>query len=212
MIYDISLPLYPGMAVFPGDPVFSREQTNSIDQGDYYNLSRVSLGSHTGTHIDAPYHYLQKGMTVDQLPIEDLIGEAKVIEINAEKTILPEHLQYRDIRQGDRILFKTRNTELLQGKAFRQDYTYCSPEAACYLREKKVRLIGIDYLSIDDAAAEDGPCHRIFLSAGIIILEGLNLFGVPEGEYDLIALPLKILGCDGSPVRAVLVKRSCKFG
>jgi len=206
-IYDITLPLYPGMAVFPGDPSFQRVQTYSLGHGDSFNLSKIDMGSHCGTHLDAPGHYISGGMTVDELPLELLIGEAKVMKVEAEHSIDIEAIQGKDIQEGDRILFKTKNSSLYQEMGFLQDYLYLSPDAARYLKYKKVRLVGIDYYSIDRFSDEEGPCHQILLASGIVILEGLNLYNVEEGRYHLIALPLKITGCDGSPVRAVLLQR-----
>lgn len=204
-IHDITLPLYPGMVVYPGDPPFVLKQQNSLLNGDDFNLSSLSLGSHTGTHLDAHSHYCFGGSTVEEISLEDLMGSAKVIEVNAENAILPEHLANRGIRQGDRILFKTCNS-LLPRETFQTNFVHLSPETAEFLVQKKVRLVGIDYFSIDGYAA-DGASHKILLGGNVVILEGVDLKNVPEGDYVLLALPLKIRGCDGSPVRAVLIER-----
>jgi arylformamidase len=206
-IHDVTLPLFPGMTVFPGDPAFMLEKTGSLDRGDGFNLSKITLGSHCGTHVDAPNHFFPEGLTVENLPLETFIGAAKVVEIGARDRIRPEDLQRADIQAGDRILLKTVNSRLFQENNFRQDYVHLSPDSAWYLRNKKIRLIGIDYFSIDGLGEDEGPCHRILLGAGIIIMEGLNLVDIKEGRYDLIALPLRLAGCDGSPVRAVLIEK-----
>jgi len=207
-MYDITLSIYPEMVVFPGDPGFVREQICNVEKGDPCSLTSLSMGSHTGTHMDAPFHYLPAGLTVDQIPLEDLIGPAKVVEVQSDqKCILPEHLYDKDIEEGDRILFKTRNTLILDEEIFRQDYVYIDPETAKYLVDKKIKLVGIDYYSIDRFDSEDSLAHKIFLTADVLVLEGINLAGVPEGEYSLIALPLKIKGCDGSPIRAILMDK-----
>lgn len=203
-IYDITLPLFPGMVVYPDDPPFTLEQVNILAR-DGYNVSLISMGSHLGTHIDAPSHILAEGVPVDHISLEDLIGPARVIEI-AQEIILPEHLEDKDIREGDRVLFKTRNSILLKEKVFQEEFVYLAPETAVYLINKKVRMVGIDYFSIDRFKSETNESHKILLSKNVVIVEGLNLLDVTEGMYFLIALPLNIQGCDGSPVRAILLK------
>ncbi len=208
-IYDITLPLTPGMITYPEDPLYIQKQVYSLTKGDSFNLTVLKMGSHTGTHLDAPSHCLLQGNTVDKISLQDLMGAAKVIEIKeAVKFILPEHLQGKDIRNGDRILFKTRNSLQLKKGVFDENYVSLSPHTAEYLVQKGIKLVGIDYLSIDSLPSESerSSCHQILLSAGVVILESLALEGVPEGEYDLIALPLRITGCDGSPVRAILLE------
>lgn len=208
-IYDISLSLCQEMTNYPGDPPFAGSQICSVEGGDGFNLSVLTMGSHAGTHLDAPAHYFSGGLTVDRLSPEDLIGPAKVIEVavDAGKGILPEHLEGKDIREGDRILFKTLNSQLLKKKDFSSGYTYLSREGAEFLARKKIRLVGIDYYSVDCFSHKDSPSHKTLLEKNIIILEGINLANVKSGEYLLIALPLKLEGCDGSPVRAVLLEK-----
>lgn len=207
-IHDISLPLYPGMVEYPGDPPFALELQNSLSGKDGFNLCSLALGSHCGTHLDAPFHYFPEGPTVDKIPLEDLMGPVKVIEVAGDvESILPKHLEGKSIGEGDRILFKTRNSKLLRKERFEPDFIFLSPEASEYLARKKVKLVGIDYLSIDGFSSENSPSHKILLAENIVILEGLDLANVPEGDdYVLLALPLKIIDCDGSPVRAVLIE------
>jgi len=211
-VYDISLPIYPGMVVYPGDPDFSCAQLYSLSRGDGCNVSKLAMGSHSGTHIDAPSHYFTKGLTIDQILPAYFLGPARVLEISTTSRIELAHLLTKDIQEDQRILFKTANSQYLKEKKFNPDYIALSPQAARYLVQKKVKLVGIDYYSIDSSAAcstadSDNPCHLILLRAMIPILEGLDLSEVDEGEYELIALPLKIVGCDASPVRAVLIGR-----
>jgi len=205
IIYDLTLPLQAGMVEFPGDPPFVQKEAASLKNGDSANLIAISMGSHTGTHLDAPSHIFPNGATVDRIPLDDLIGTAKVIDLSTVGRIIrPEHLQDKDIGEGDRLLFKTRNSSYHQGNVFRRDFTYLSEDTAEWLVHRKVRLVGIDYLSID-ALDGDNPCHKALLAAGIVILEGLNLIDVPAGSFLLVALPLKIKDCDGSPLRVVLL-------
>lgn len=205
-IHDISLSLYTGMPVYPGDPPVVLKAVRSISEHEGINISFISMGSHTGTHMDAPFHYFEEGFTVDNIPLSRLIGPAKVIEVKTDKIILPIHFLDKSIEKGDNILFKTSNSNLWVKEGFQKDFVYLSMEAAEYLAEKKVNLVGIDYLSIDSYTNEESPNHRILLSENIIILEGLDLSNVQEGEYILLTLPLKLKDCDGSPVRAVLVE------
>lgn len=207
IIYDLTLPLLAGMVEFPGDPPFAQREIASLKNGDSCGLTAISMGSHTGTHLDAPSHIFLNGSTVDRIALADLIGTAKVIDLQAAGRIIrPEHLEDKDIGEGDRLLFKTRNSSFHQGNVFRPDFTYLSADAAAWLVQRKVLLVGIDYLSVD-ALDGDNPCHKTLLAAGVIILEGLNLLAVPAGSYLLVALPLKINNCDGSPLRAVLLDK-----
>jgi len=204
-LYDLTVPLHPGMVIYPGDPLFTKEFSYSLAKGAGFNVSAITLGSHTGTHVDAPAHFYADGITLEQIPLTCFLGPAKVIEINAKKSIFPHHLIDKGIKEGDRILFKTANSEFVRARSFHPDYIYLSPEAAKYLVDAKVILVGFDYFSIDDFYNEDNPCHKILLAKNIPILEGLNLADVPEGNYYLMALPLKISGSDAGPVRAVLM-------
>lgn len=204
IIHDITQTLFQGMAIYPDDPLFRIRQVSSLER-EGYNLSEITLGSHTGTHLDAPSHCLQGKEDIDYIPLDHFIGPAKVIAIDAE-VILPEHLVDKEIHDGDRILFKTQSSFLAEGESFKEEYVYLSAGAAAYLAEKKIKLIGIDYFTIDAYTCHEYSSHKILLNAKIPILEGLRLSEVPEGEYFLAALPLKIAGSDGSPVRAVLLK------
>ncbi|MFC2091508.1 cyclase family protein [Elusimicrobiota bacterium] len=203
---DISVALKPGMVHYPGDKPFGIEYMHDMNEGDSNNLSAISMGSHSGTHIDAPKHFLKDGSTIDNMPVDNMIGPARVVIIENEKVILREEL--RGLGQGstERILFKTKNSDQLWNKnEFSENFVCISEDAARYIAGLKVKMIGIDYLSAGPYHGNGSLIHRILLDAGIWIVEGLNLSGVAAGEYQLICLPLKITGAEGSPARAVLI-------
>jgi arylformamidase len=192
------------MVHWPDNPPVRIERAMNIERGDHANVSTISMGSHTGTHMDAPVHFLQSGKGIDKLPMSVAIGRARVIQIEDPESVKPGELVPHKIRRGERILLKTRNsTRCWQTDSFVQDFVYLSPEGAKFLIDRGVRMVGIDYLSI--AGYKIGSeTHRYLLSAGIWIVEGLNLSEVEQGHYVLICLPLRIDGGDGAPARAVL--------
>jgi arylformamidase len=208
-IYDISLPIGPDLPVWPGDPPISLERVSSIDAGAQANVSRLALSVHAGTHVDAPDHFLNDGRTVESLSLEVLTGPALVVHIPDEvKVITPRVLDRAGIpSRTERVLFKTRNSSLwARGeKTFDVSFVALSPEAAGWIVQHGVKLVGVDYLS---AAPYDEsvPTHRALLQAGVVILEGLDLSPVTPGSYNLYCLPLKLTGSDGAPARAILVK------
>jgi len=203
--YDISVTLSERTVLYEGDPAVCIREVSRIADGDAYNLSVLQFGSHTGTHADAPKHFVDGGAAVDALAPDYFLGKAKVFDMGGARSVEPEDLFRRPIEAGDRILFKTKNSPLMRGNRFTRDFTYISGPAAEYLADKKIRTVGIDYLSVERFGAEP-LAHRAFLENGIVILEGLDLSDVPEGEYELIALPVKLCNGNGSPVRAVLVR------
>jgi len=205
---DISVPLRNGMVCWPGDPPFEIERINSMAKGDSINLSGIRMGAHSGTHIDAPLHFIANGKSIDEIPFEAVIGRARVIEIDDPKSIKSRELRQHRIQRGERILFKTGNSRLVwKDSAFVEDFVYISKEAACSLADRRVLLIGVDYLSVGDYKRKGSGVHRILLEAGIWLIEGLDLSRVSPGKYDLICLPLKIADCEGAPARAVLKAR-----
>lgn len=176
-----------------------------MERGDASNLSAISMGSHTGTHMDAPLHFIRGGKGIDKMPLDATVGRARVIEIHDAESIKPEELAHHRIRRGERILFKTQNS--LRGwkaKSFIEDFVFISKEAACFLRDRGVRVVGVDYLSVGGFKKDGIETHKTLLEAGIWIIEGLNLLGVKRGKYDLICLPLKLDEGDGAPARAIL--------
>lgn len=204
---DISTPLHNGMVVWPGDAPFERTSTLEIANGDECNLSQISSTAHIGTHIDAPRHYLEGAAGIETMPIAASIGRARVIEIHDPEAIRTSELEPHRLAKGERVLFKTRNSEhCWETDHFQKKYIYITPEAAHYLAERGVQTVGVDYLSVGGFESGGPETHRILLQAGIWIIEGLVLEHVEPGEYELVCLPLKIIGGDGAPARAVLRK------
>jgi arylformamidase len=205
-IYDISLPVSGDLPVWPGDPPVTLERAGSIKAGASANVTRIELGSHAGTHIDAPHHFFEQGRTADAISLEACIGPCLVLEHGPETPIEREDLDFHDLEGCERILFKTRNSDRwARGTAeFTEDYVSLGMSAAVRLVEKKIVLVGVDYLSIEAFIAPGNPVHSILLENEIVIVEGLNLSAVKPGRYELICLPLKIVGSDGAPARAVL--------
>jgi arylformamidase len=202
---DVSVPLREGMVVWPGEIKVQIDRHLTIEHGDMVNASTIHMGVHTGTHMDAPRHFFTKSKSIDQMPIDDAIGPARVIEISDNEAIKPEELKQHNIQRGERILFKTKNSQRCwQTDKFVADYVYIARDAARLLADLEVRLIGVDYLSVGGSKQYPAATHQILLGAGIWLLEGLNLSGVSSGKYNLICLPLKLVQTDGSPVRAVL--------
>jgi len=202
---DISVRLHAGMPRWPGDDPFRLDRLRQQDDGGESVLSTLSMSAHAGTHMDAPLHYLAGGATMDNLPIPAVVGEARVIEIRNREAVTREELLEHDIQRGERLLFKTRNSERCwEQEDFCEDYVYVSPEGAQFLAEKGVQTVGVDYLSVG-AFKKDGPeTHRFLLRAGIWIIEGLDLRGVAPCAYELICLPLKVAAAEGAPARAVI--------
>lgn len=201
---DVGTVLSPGIPVWPGDPAFQIKRLNTIEK-DGFNLSYASMSLHTGTHIDAPAHYIDGGATVDQIAPERLAGPAKVFEAPG-KIITAQTLQNLDISKGDRVILKTDNSTIdWPSRPFMKEYAHLDESAAHFLVQKQVNLVGIDYLSI--GSFEGGEeTHRILLGANIIVVEGLRLANVEPGLYDMICMPLKV-AADGAPTRALLKKR-----
>lgn len=208
-IFDISLTISPSLPVWPGDPRVTLERVSKIEEGNEANVSRMELGVHTGTHVDAPFHYLGNGSTtVEELQLDELIGKAFVLHVPDEvRLITAQVLRQSNLPPGvNRLLIKTSNSSawVREERDFRENFVAVSPDGADYLVECNVRVIGVDYLSVAPYI-DTTPTHVILLEAGVIIIEGLNLSEVPQGEYDLYCLPLKIKGSDGAPARAILV-------
>jgi arylformamidase len=200
---DVTVPIRDGMLHWPGNPAIVITQTEHLERGDDATVSSISFGAHTGTHVDAPAHFIVGGTGVERIGLDRLIGPARVVDLGEVERIDPSHLESVDLRPQDRVLFKTRNSRHWQERQFRPDYTFLSPEAARWLVQRDVWTVGIDYLSI--GGIESGvETHRILLGVGICIIEGLDLSRVGPGAYDLICLPLRLEGLDGAPARVVL--------
>jgi len=207
-IYDISVLLGSESIVFPNDTPYSRDSVLTIESSGICNVSKLVLSTHYGTHIDAPYHFIQNGKSIDQYLVQEFILPAQVIEIKDTESIRRPELEPLDIKQGDALLFKTNNSASGRsiGGIFSEDFVYLSTEAADFCAKKRVSLLGIDYATIDKYGDMNFPAHRTLLKKGILILEGVYLKDVPVGQYTLFCLPLKIKGGEASPVRAILAR------
>ncbi|MGB9181300.1 MAG: cyclase family protein [Pyrinomonadaceae bacterium] len=208
-IYDISVPITAAMPTYPGDPAVEIKQAQSLSAGDAANVTLLNFGAHTGTHVDAPAHFIEGASKVDMLSLDVLTGRARVVQISKEiRAISVEHLSRLDLGGATRILFRTRNSDFWSDASggFREDFTYLEPEAARALARMGVRLVGIDYLSVEKFKSENFETHHALLSSGVVIIEGLDLREVAAGDYELICLPLKIAqgSGDGAPARAIL--------
>lgn len=206
-IYDVTVPISDHVPIYKGDPTANVEAVSEIVNGAPANVSKMCFGVHTGTHVDAPNHFIEGRRRVDQLDLEKLIGPCRVIRISdSEDAILPEHLA--DLDGIERVLFKTRNSAFWNEpeKGFRTDFTYISPEAARVLVENNIKLAGIDYLSVEKFGSNEFATHITLLEKEIVIIEGVDLRLVEPGDYELICLPLKYLGGegDGAPARTIL--------
>ena len=207
-IFDISLPLTNDTIVYPGNPAVSISFQQSLPQ-DSANVSEISLGSHTGTHVDAPYHVNNKWKKMHEIPLDCFIGPCRVIDATGctEAVHIRDLVRDRGIMSGERILAKTNNS--IRGfDEWYDDYVYLDGGAAEFLAGKDIALFGIDYLSVKQRGSDDTRPHDALLQKNIPIFEGLNLKDVPPGEYQFIGLPLHIPGIDGAPARAILLDTS----
>ena len=208
-IYDVTVPLCNELPTWPGDPGIQIRDWLSLAKGDAANVSVLNFGAHTGTHVDAPAHFIEGAAKVESLPLDVLIGEADLIEVPEDCTAIDEaFVAAHCARSAKRILFKTRNSAFWNETEpqFHTDFTYLDLKAAARLVQQGTRLIGIDYLSIEKFGQHNHETHLELLSRGVIILEGLNFSGVPPGKYELICLPLRLRSekGDGAPARVVL--------
>lgn len=202
-IFDISQTLQESIAVWPGDPEFRIFRISGIQNGQGANVSAVHMGTHTGTHLDAPLHLDDAGSGVESVPLCHLIGPARVLEFSFDSCIRTSDLKLLDLQGVTRVLFKTSAKETPESM-LNKNYAFLSEDAAEYLAKKGIVLFGIDAPSVDAWNSEGLPVHRILLKNKIAILEGLRLGSVLPGDYELICLPLKLAGSDGAPVRAIL--------
>jgi arylformamidase len=203
-LYDVTVTIRPEMPTYPGEPRPELAPVKRMAAGAQANVSRLSVGLHAGTHVDAPVHFIDGGAAVDALPLAAMCGPARVVEIHDRESVSVPELEERGLHGATRVLFKTRNSLLWNDAAFREEFVYLAPEAARWLLQHGVVLVGLDYLSIEAFGAAQPAAHRILLQAGVVVVEGLDLREPPPGEYDLWCLPLKIAGGDGAPARVVL--------
>lgn len=208
-IYDITVPLSEKTPVYEGDPTVKVESSHAIARGDAANVSRLCFGAHTATHVDAPNHFIEGARRVHELEFEKLIGKARVVEIEeTAMSVTVAHVMNANLQGAERVLFKTRNSNFWNDfeQGFRKDFTYIEPAAARELVKLNVKLVGIDYLSVERFGAESFDTHITLLEKEIVIIEGLDLHGITTGDYELLCLPLKYIGGtgDGAPARTVL--------
>jgi arylformamidase len=202
---DISVPVSDGMLHWPGNPPVNLQRVLELDRGDGANVSSLSLGVHTGTHIDAPLHFLPDGDDVGMLDPAAAVGPARVVEIADPVGVGRQELEAAEPQRGERLLLKTCNSARpWSQEPFRDDFVFVRAEAAEYLAQCDVALVGVDYLSVGGFAIDGEATHRALLEAGILIVEGLDLRGVAPGDYDLCCLPLRLAGSDGAPARALI--------
>jgi arylformamidase len=196
-IIDVTVPVRPGMVTYPGDPAVTLERVASLADGDVVNLSRLDFGVHSGTHVDAPVHFIDGAAGAETLPLDVLIGPARVLDLTAAERL--DAAAFEGAELARRVLLKTRNSELWARDSFAEDFLALTEDGARVLVDGGVRLVGIDYLSIGDEAA-----HQVLLEAGVVVVESLDLREVDPGEYELICAPLKLVGSDGAPARVFL--------
>src|SRR5687768_1228185 len=206
-IHDISLDITAGGVVYPGNPPIEIALQQALARGDGANVSSLSFGSHTATHVDAAKHFFDDGQTVDHLPLDRLVGPCIVIELDdSVMSVGRKELESHELEGAKRVLIKTRNSRILQKQPeFVKDYTYVAPDGAQHLVDLEVELVGVDYLSVEQFRSGHHRTHRTLLGDSVVIIEGLALAAVPPGEYQLICLPLKLRGLDGAPARGILI-------
>jgi arylformamidase len=204
-LLDVSVLLAPGIPVYPGNPEFEVAPVKRIAKGDSSNNSRLTMGTHTGTHVDAPRHCFDDKPGVESLALELLVGRARVIDLPHRGGITEAHLGAAGLREDLRILLKTPNSALWNSSdGFHADYTYITEGGAKFLVDQGVKVVGIDYLSVEQFHKAGHPAHHILLGNGVIVIEGLNLSDADPGQYEMYCLPLRIAGADGAPARVVL--------
>jgi arylformamidase len=203
--FDATLPLVPEMATWPGESGPERTLIKSIERGDPANVSKLWLCAHTGTHIDAPIHFVPGAPALEAVPLDALVGPGLVVDAGDVPAITPAVLERLNLPAGlERVLFKTRNSGFVEDRRFHEDYTYIDHDAAGWLVARGLRLVGIDYLSVERFDAAEPLTHRRLLQAGVAIVEGCYLKDVPPGPYTIMALPIKLVGADGGSTRLVL--------
>jgi arylformamidase len=206
-IHDVTLPIVPGLPSFPGDPPAAVETLQRAGESPY-GLARLTLTTHSGTHVDAPLHFVAGGTSVDALPLEILMGKTRVVEIQSRERVERGELEALDLRDDLRVLLKTRMSGQLLRAGYQEDHVYLTGDAALYLAQAGLKLVGFDYLSLDRFGDTSYPAHHALLGAGVVVVEGLDLSEVDAGEYDMACLPLRVGGGDGAPARVVLRSRA----
>jgi arylformamidase len=203
-LIDVSVPLDAQLPTYPHNTPFSLEPIKRIARGDSSNVSTLHMSAHTGTHVDAPRHFFDQGAGTESLPLELLIGRTRVIEIDSRTGVAAEDLAPIDLSDDIRVLIKTHNSRLWGSPEFHEDYVGVTDSGARHLVEHGIKVVGVDYLSVEKFHNPGAPAHHVLLGAGTIVIEGLNLQEVDPGVYEMFCLPLRVVGSDGAPARVVL--------
>ena len=203
--FDVTVPLRRDLPTYAGEPGVTLEYHKRLERGDPYNVSTISLGSHTGTHVDAPYHFIDGAPTVDQIPLDALIGPCLVVEHSGDAHLSADDLdRWNPPRDTSRLLIKTRNSRFWDDDRFHEDYIALTADAANWIVDRGILLVGIDYLSIEQFGATKFVVHETLLKRNVVILEGLDLRGVSAGRYQMVCAPLLVVGAEGAPARVLL--------
>jgi arylformamidase len=203
-LIDVSVPLDTQLPTYPHNTPFTLEPIKRIARGDSSNVSTLHMSAHTGTHVDAPRHFFDEGPGTEALPLELLVGRARVIEIDSRTGVAAEDLRAIDLSDDIRVLIKTHNSRLWSSPEFHTDYVGVTESGAKHLVEHGIKVVGVDYLSVEQFKNPGAPAHHVLLGAGTIVIEGLDLRNVDAGIYDMFCLPLRVVGSDGAPARVVL--------
>jgi arylformamidase len=203
-LIDVTVPLDANVPAYPGNTPFRIEPVKRIINGDSSNVSTLHMGAHTGTHVDAPRHFFEDGIGAEALAVELLLGRTRVIELLGRKSIGADDLSSFDLSEDIRVLFKTENSRLWSSPVFHTDYVGITEAGAKHLVDRGVKVVGVDYLSVEEFKSPGAPAHHVLLGGGTIVIEGLNLTDVEPGTYDMLCLPLRIVGADGAPARVIL--------
>ena len=203
-LIDVTVPLDATLPTYPGNTPFGLEPIKRLARGDSSNVSSLHMSVHAGTHVDAPRHFFDSGAGTEALPLEMLIGRARVIEVSSRKGIGPGELSVVDLSEDIRVLIKTPNSRLWGQPEFHPEYVGVTEGGAKHLVDHGIKVVGVDYLSVEEFKKPGAPAHHVLLGGGTIVIEGLNLRDVDPGIYEMICLPLRIAGADAAPARVVL--------
>jgi len=203
-LIDVSVPIDAKLPNYPGNTPFTLEPIKRIARGDSSNVSSLHMSVHAGTHVDAPRHFFDEGPGADAIPLDMLFGRTRVIEVRPRKGIGPDELSAVDLSEDVRVLIKTANSRLWGAPEFHEDYVGLTEAGAQYVVDHGIKLVGVDYLSVEEFRKPGAPAHHVLLGGGTIVIEGLNLRDVEPGIYEMFCLPLRLVGADGAPARVVL--------
>ncbi len=203
-LIDVSVPLDAQLPTYPHNTPFTLEPIKRMARGDSSNVSTLHMSAHTGTHVDAPRHFFDDGAGTEALRLDLLVGRARVIQIDSRRGVAAEDLDPIDLSDDIRVLIKTHNSRLWDSPEFHADYVGVTESGAKHLVEHGIKVVGVDYLSVEQFKNPGAPAHHVLLGAGTIVIEGLDLRDVDPGVYEMFCLPLRVVGSDGAPARVVL--------